>query len=155
MIVLLIISFILEGILSSFNSILFPMLVFSTLPIIYKYKKKSIMYVVLIGIMHGIIFSNLFLIDLISYFICFNIIIMFFRVFKYNYISVILITILNIVLYRIINFILLLLIKVIDFSWFLLLKSIYSSLIINIIFISLVYILFKKLCNKKNISIYN
>lgn len=147
MIILIIISIILDGVFSNFSNIFFPLFLFSLLPIIYKYKKNLIIYSLIIGLIYGLIFTNMFLLEIISYYICSLFIICFFKKFNYNIYNLLLITLLNIILYRTISFIVLSLSNIIPFSISLLFKSIYSSLILNIIYIILIYLI----TNKKNV----
>ena len=147
MIILIIISIILDGVFSNFSNIFFPLFSLSLLPIIYKHKKNLIIYSLIIGLIYGLIFTNMFLLEIISYYICSLFIICFFKKFNYNIYNLLLNTLLNIILYRTINFIVLSLSNIIPFSISLLFKSIYSSLILNIIYIILIYLI----TNKKNV----
>lgn len=155
MIILIIISFILDGIFSSFSNIFFPLFALSSLIIVYIYNKKNILHSVIMGLLFGIIFTPYFYIECICYYICFKFISYFFKRVPYNLINVLILTFLNIILYRTINFIILVISNVIVFDFNILFKSIYSSIIINLIYISIVYFIFNKIRNKKSFSLYN
>ena len=150
MILLIIISLIFDGLLSSFSNIFIPLFTLSSLVIIYKKKKNFIWYSLIIGLLYGIIFTNMFLLELISYYLCSIFIIIYFDKMKYNLMNTFLITIINIILYRTINFLILCFSRIIKFNIFLLFKSIYSSILINLIYIAIMYFVFIKIFNKSN-----
>lgn len=150
MILLIIISLIFDGLLSSFSNIFIPLFTLSSLVIIYKKKKNFIWYSLIIGLLYGIIFTNMFLLELISYYLCSIFIVIYFDKMKYNLMNTFLITIINIILYRTINFLILCFSRIIKFNMFLLFKSIYSSILINLIYIAIMYFVFIKIFNKSN-----
>ncbi len=150
MILLIIISLIFDGLLSSFSNIFIPLFTLSSLVIIYKKKKNFIWYSLIIGLLYGIIFTNMFLLELISYYLCSIFIVIYFDKMKYNLMNTFLITIINIILYRTINFLILCFSRIIKFNIFLLFKSIYSSILINLIYIAIMYFVFIKIFNKSN-----
>ena len=153
--ILMIISIILDAVFSSFSNILFPLFTLVSLIIVYKTRKDFFKYSLIYGLIYGILFTNMFLLELISYYICSLFISYFFKNFKFNFLNCIVLTVLNITLYRIINFVLLVSCKTIKFNLFLLFKSIYSSILINIFYITILYFLFRKKSNKKNYKLYN
>ncbi len=150
MILLIIISFILDGLLSSFSNLLVPLFTLSSLIIIYKKKKNFLIYSTITGLIYGIIFTNVFLLDLISYYICSIFIIFIFKKIDYNLINCLVLTVLNVILYRVIGFIVLSISNIIRFDMFILFKSIYSSILINLFYITIAYFIFIKIFNNSN-----
>lgn len=145
-------SFILEGMLSSFNNIFHPLFVLSVL-VTFKDKKKYIFFSFIVGIIYGIIFTNNFLLNSIVFYICSIFIKCFFSKTQYNFINIVIITVLNIIIYRVAIFTVLSMASQIDFNVFHLFESIYSSLISNIIFIIILYLISNKRIKKTHLHI--
>lgn len=149
---IVIISLLLDSIFSDFTTIFYPLFTLTSLIIIYN--KNILKYSIILGFIYGLVFTNLFFVEILSYFICSLFITYFFKKNHYNLINTLILTILNIIIYRVINFLILSILKIIDFKLNILFESIYTSLIINILFILICY-LFKTKCNKKTYKIYN
>ena len=152
---MIIISIILDNFISNFinhNSLFYPLLTLLSLIIIYpKLTKKINKYYLtsfLLGLIYDIavtdtLFLNAFIFLLLSYIINYI-----FRKIPYNYLSVLIISFISIIYYRLITYIVLLLLNYLNFNLLTLLKSIYNSLILNIIYITILYnkkLIFKKI----------
>ena len=152
---MIIISFILDNFISNFinhNSLFYPLFTLLSLIIIYpKFIKKINKYYLtsfLLGLIYDIavtdtLFLNAFIFLLLSYIINYI-----FRKTPYNYLSVLIISFISIIYYRVITYIVLLLLNYLNFNLLTLLKSIYNSLILNIIYITILYnkkLIFKKI----------
>ena len=149
-----IISFILDNFISNFinhNSLFYPLFTLLSLIIIYpKFTKKINKYYLtsfLLGLVYDVavtdtLFLNAFIFLLLSYIINYI-----FRKIPHNYLSVLIVSIVSIIYYRVITYIVLLLLNYLNFNIFVLLKSIYNSLVLNIIYTSILYnrkFIFKK-----------
>lgn len=153
MIIILIISFLLQSLLSNFigiNTNLFnPIFPIIALLIIYPYlknnKKEYLIYSSIYGLLYDLFYTETFILYTFLFFIIAIIIIKLDKYFSRNSINICLMTILIISIYRLINYIILVLINYLDFNIFILLKSIYSSLILNILYALILYVL----CNRK------
>ena len=153
------ISFYLDGIVSNFISInttlLNPLLTLATLVIIYPYfynnEKKYCFICFLVGILYDIIYTNTLGLNAMIF------LIMGFFVKKINVfisnnsINVSFISLVIIVLYRIISFFTLTLIGYINLDFNILLHSITSSLLLNIIYTIMLYLITDNISRKKHI----
>ena len=153
MILIICLSFIFDNIISLFinqNCIFFPLFSLLSLLIIFSYNLKKHNYFLLsfgIGFLYDLLFTDtlfvnsgiFLLLSLGIYFI--------FKKINYNFFNIILVSILLIILYRVITYILFLLNFSISFNIFTLLKGIYSSIIINIVYVSLLYFIRNKRLN--------
>ena len=148
---ILIFSLFFEAVISNIvemNSIFTPLFLLTSLTIIYPYfknKKNYVVLMVVLGAFYDVMFVNSAFISTISFFACSFVIILLFKIINYNLLNSSIINIAIIILYRIITFLLLILIGYINLNISLFLKSIYSSLITNIIYGIIIYIILKKI----------
>ena len=137
MIIIIILSFILEGVFSnlvSLNSILLPLFTITSLVICYPYFNKIKKYhfiitSIIIGIIYDIAYTNSLFINTFTFTLCSLIII-----YLDNYIhdSLINKTIINIILlifFKVMSYLLLFIFGFIKFNYNILLKGVYSSII--------------------------
>lgn len=157
---IILISFCLDGIVSNFipinTNLLNPLLTLVTLIIIYPYfynnEKKYYLICFLVGILYDIIYTNtlglngiIFLI--IAYFIKkINVFI------SNNSINVSFISLIIISIYRTISFFILVLIGYININFNMLLHSITSSFLLNVIYIFILYLITDNISRKKHIA---
>ena len=136
---MIVVSFILENIFTNYNTLFIPTF---TLISIFLLKEKSKFFIIsfIIGIIYGLIISKFFLLEGINFLLCSYSIYYLNKQLPLSYFSHILISILIIIQYRIFGFTILCLSKVIEFNLNNLLVSIYSSLILNILYTSLLYL---------------
>ena len=151
----MIILFILDNIVSNlinYDSIFYPLFTLLSLILIYpNYNKKNNRYYIIsfiLGLIYDItlntLFLNVFIFLLLAY-----ILRLIFSKIKYNYLSVLFISLLSIIYYRTVTYIMLVILNYLEFNINLLFKSIYSSILLNIIYVSLFYLLKKIIFNKK------
>lgn len=146
-IIVTILSFFLESLVSNFVSIhsnlFLPLFSIVALVIIYPYfkKERSNYYKVaaILGLFYDIVFTdtlilNLFLFLMTAYFITkMN------YMLSNNYFNVALMTVLAIAFYRSISFFVLVIIGYLPFSWFALGRGIMTSLVLNVIYAVILY----------------
>ena len=145
---IVIVSFILDNIVSNFlnyNSIFNPLFTLLSLVLIYpSFNKRSnnyYIYVFILGFIYDVaitntLFLNAFIFILLAYFIK-----LIFNKIPYNYLSVLIITLCSIIYYRVITYAILIILNYLDFNLFYLFKSIYTSILLNIIYISILYLI--------------
>ncbi len=145
--ILIILSFILEAVLSNIISIplLTPLFLIVSLTISYPYFKNNkfnfVMTCALTGLIYDISFSDSLYINTISFGLLSAIVIIGYDYLKYNIINCNIINVIVIIFYRIISYLLLCFIDYINFNFKLLLEGIYNSLILNIIYATLIYLI--------------
>lgn len=156
-ILIILISFYLEGIVSNFVDLNYLQPLFTLLSIIiiypYLFNRKRDYFIIcfITGLLYDItytdtIFLNAFIFILMGYIIyLINIFI------TNNKLNVIFISFITIILYRIITFLVLIFINYINKEINLLINSITSSILINIIYIFLTYIITNRISIKKGI----
>ena len=160
--IVLVFSFLFESVFSNIvniNSFLIPLFLLTTFSIIYPYfKNKKINFIVvaiICGLLYDISFTNSPFINTISFGICSGLIMLGYNYFNYNIYSSNFINIINIVFYRIISYLLLCIVDFINFNELILLKGIYNSLLVNLIYGIILFIivdLLSKLFNIKRVE---
>lgn len=154
----LIISFILDSIVSNFislGSLFFPLFTLMALIIIYPYfnnnRHKYFGVCLATGICYDLIYTNTIIIHGMLFLLIGFIITRLNLIISNNYINVGIMAIICIVIYRFLAYGLLLITASTSFEWLSLLKSIYSSLILNIFYVVVVYIITDKISRKLKI----
>lgn len=149
---IIIFSFLFEATFSNIvgiTSILIPLFTLISLSILYPYFKKNIVTFIvvcsIVGLFYDLIFTNAPFINTVSFMIMSFLIILNYRIFKHNIVSLSIFNIILVVLYRIVSYILLVLIDYTRFSFKTLMIGIYSSLIVNVIYGIILYIILGKL----------
>lgn len=158
----LVFSFLLESVFTnivSTNSFLIPLFSITSLVLIYPYfKNKNINYFIvclILGLFYDIVFADSIFVNTISFGILSGLIIFSYNYVKYNIYTSSIINIIILISYRIITYIILLSINYISFNNKIFLSGIYKSLLINIVYGILLYIiidLLAKLFNKKRVE---
>lgn len=150
MILIIIFSFLIDNIISLLinqNSIFFPLCSLLSLIIIFSYNLKEYHFFILsfvIGLIYDVVFTNSLFLNA-GIFLLFSLIVfLLFKKINYNFFNVLLISSLLILMYRIITYFLFLLSFDVLFDFFTLFKGIYSSFIINIIYITILYFIRNK-----------
>lgn len=159
MIVIIILSFILEGIFTnivSMNSIFLPLFTITSLVITYPYfnkekKYKFIIMSIILGIMYDIVYTNSLFINTFSFTICGLIIIFIDFLIPDSFFGKIGTNLLLIIIYKIISYFLLIIFGFIKLNYNILFKGIYSSLILNIIYGIILYFVCDLISIKLNI----
>ena len=141
---ILLISFFLDGIVSFVfnNNILFNSL-FSlmSLIIVFKYYKrredlKYLINVSIVGLLMDIIYTDTLFLNAGIYLIVGIVVIKYYKFFTYNLLNSIILGFIIISLYRLLSFLVLSNMGVISVDFYKLIESIYSSLFLNLIYIS-------------------
>lgn len=150
MIVILIISFLLESLVTKLflsNSILTPLFTLTSLVVIFpyfKYEKDYFKLCLILGFLYDIAYTNTLFVHCILFFIIGYITKILNYYISNNYINNSLMLIINIIIYRFLYYVIFTLSNNYTFSLNNLFKGIYSSLLINIIYISIVYYIIEK-----------
>lgn len=157
--VILIFSFLFEAIFTnivSINSIFIPLFLLTSIVLVYPYfKNKKFNYLlvcIILGVFYDIGFSNTIFVNTISFGILSGIIMVCYNYVNYNIYTSNIINVIILITYRVLTYIMLLSINYISFNRNILLKGIYSSLLINIIYGIILYIiidLLSKIFNKR------
>ena len=162
MILIIIISFILEGVftnLVSIDSIFLPLFTISSLVITYPYfnKEKKYSFIIIssiIGIVYDIAYTNSLFINTFTFTICSLLLILIYNFIPDSFISRNCINIVIIIFFKFISYLLLFIFGFINFNQHILIKGIYSSLILNILYGIILYFVCDKISNKLNIRKY-
>ena len=156
--ILVIISFLLESAITnivSIDSIFIPLFKLTSLVILYPYFKNKTNFIIaclICGFIYDVSFSDSVFINTISFGISGFLTVLAYNYFKHTIYSSNFINIFIIVLYRIISYVLLVIVDYMNFKWFILIKGIYSSIIINIIYGIFIYLISNFLSKMFNIK---
>ena len=157
-IILMLLSFFLDSILSiivSHNGLFLPLFSVVVLVIIYPYFKGDKLSYFKYSAIYGLVYDIVYTDTLFMNFFVFLIIALGIHFISYllsdNIYTNLLLILIAIILYRFVSYVLLVIAHHIGFSFFLLFESIYSSLIINVIYGSILYILVNKYAKRHKI----
>ncbi len=160
--VVLIISFVLDSLISNFISltgIFMPLFTLMALIIIYPYfngdKIKYYGTSFLIGVGYDLIYTDTIIIHGFLFLLLAFIITRLNLLLSNNYLNVSIMALVCIVIYRMVTYSLLLITANISFDLFAVFKSIYSSMLANIIYIIILYIITDKISQKFKIHKLN
>ncbi len=155
----LIISLLLESSLTTIvnkSSLFIPLFFITSLVILYPYfkNKKENFYITIIifGLIYDIAYSNSIFINTLSFIFCGILITVVYNYLNYNIFNSNFINIIVLVFYRIISYILLCIVDYISFDESILLKGIYSSIILNIIYGIVIFMVISFIAKKFNIK---
>ncbi len=155
-IIIMILSFILDSVFSNiFNDSIFMPLIslMSIIVLKKKYKIENNVYLfftALIGLLYDLIYTSTPVLNMMIYLLLGIIVIFFFKYFRKNLFNELLLSTILIVLYRTIIFIVLIISNILERNITILIKSIYSSLFLNYIYIVITYFIIKKINKKMN-----
>lgn len=143
---------ILDGIImylvpSYFNKLnnFYPMLTISFIPFVYLTNKKySYLLIIVIGGIYDLLYSNIFLYNVIVFIILLNLDVKILKYFKANLLLLIIVSLLNIVIYDIIGFLLVMITGYQEVNISDLFYKIEHSIFLNIMLVFVVWFLFKK-----------
>ncbi|MBQ8234359.1 MAG: rod shape-determining protein MreD [Bacilli bacterium] len=155
--IIIFISLILDGIISNISSILIPLFTLLSLIIIKPYYKINKNYLILsfiLGILYDIAYTDLLYINAILFLLTGYFIIFITKRLRDNIFNVTIISILTIIYYRTLSYLTYIISTKDIFNINILFKSIYSSIIINILYIIICYIITSK-TSKKTYRKYN
>lgn len=158
--IVLFVSFLLDQFFLSIinqNSILFPLCSLMSLIIIYPFFKKTeynkfLIICGFLGVLYDVVYTGTPLLNIGLFLLTGIIIKLIFSIFSNNLISNLLTGLLIIFIYRTVNYLILLLSGYLNFSPLELLQGLYSSLIVNLIYIVIFYLLGLLISNKFKIQ---
>lgn len=157
--IILIFSFLFESVFSNIvnnYTFLTPLFLLTTFSIIYPYfKNKNLNFIIasiICGLFYDITFTNSPFINTISFGMCSGLIILIYNYVSYSIFSSNFINMINIVFYRIVSYLLLCVIDFIKFNESNLIEGIYNSLLVNIIYGIIVYLIIDVLAKLFNIK---
>lgn len=158
--IILMLSYLLEASFSNIvskESIFVPLFLLTSLTILYPYFKNIgkfnfIITSVICGFIYDISFTNSIFINTLSFGFASGFIILIYNYINYNICSSNFLNIVVLIFYRIISYILLCIIDFVKFNEMSLLKGIYSSLIFNVIYGIIIFIIVDLLAKIFNIK---
>lgn len=157
MIAIIIISFILEGVLTNIinmNLILLPLFTIVSLVITYPYIKNNYKFIIIsiiIGLLYDIAYTNSLFINTFTFTLCSLLIIFIDKFIKESFIGRMCINIFMIIIFKTLSYLLLFIFSFIKFDYNILINGIISSLILNIIYGLLLYFICDRISIKLNI----
>ena len=154
----IIISFILEGVFSnlvSINSLFLPLFTVTSLTILYPYfnnnQTKFISVCALVGFFYDIIYTDSLFVNTFSFTIVALSIIIIYNYINMNIFNINGLNIVIIIIFKIVSYMILCIVGYLHFKSHILVKGIYSSLMINIIYGIILYIVTDAIGKKLNI----
>ena len=152
--IILLISFLLDGILSNFLaflpndlSLFTPLLTLTSIVIIYPlYRKKETKFfttIVILGLLYDLFYTNLLFFNAILFFICGLVIKFIYKYIDYSFFKIILITILIISIYESLTALIIIIFNLVPMTLTRLLYKISHSLLLNVIYASFWYVIVK------------
>ena len=157
--IIIIFSFLFEATFSNIvntNSFLIPLFLLTSLSILYPYFKNNkfnfVIVCIICGLFYDISLTNSTFINTISFGFCSGLIIIIYNYMNYNIFNSNFINIINIIFYRIISYLLLCIIDIIKFNEFSLIEGIYNSLLVNVIYGIILFVIVNLLSKIFNIK---
>lgn len=157
--IIIIFSFLFESAFSNIvnnHTFLTPLFLITSFSILYPYFKNNkfnfIIATIICGLFYDIALTNSPFINTISFGLCSGLIILLYNYMNYNIFNSNLINIIIIIFYRIVSYFLLCIIDVIKFNEMSLLEGIYNSLIVNIVYGIIIFIIVNLLAKIFNIK---
>lgn len=152
--IIILFSFFFEGVVSNIvspDSILVPLFTLISLSLIWPYFKKNdmnyIITCVIVGLFYDIIYTSMPFLNTVTFLILSLVIMLNYRLFKYNIFSSNIFNIFLVVFYRIISYFILIIIGYLKFDYLYILEKIYSSIIINVIYGVIMFIIIDLIAN--------
>lgn len=146
-VIISVISFLLDGIISkyTYNTIFLNLFTISSLVLIYPYFKNNYFryfrYIAILGLLYDIVYTNTLFFNMFIFMIIGLIITLFFYFLSNNWYINTTIGVISIIVYRFITYLFFSIFSEFDFNILILFKSIYCSIILNVIYFLFVYIL--------------
>lgn len=139
--VILVISFLLDGIFSNFlpvNGIFAPLFTLVSLIVVYPYfdgdKRNYYKYSFVLGLIYDLIYTDTMVYYAFLFLFMAFIIIKLTIILNDNYINIVIITIISIIIFRSITYILMVITGNVSFNYHIWFNSIYSSILANVIY---------------------
>ncbi len=156
---IIILSFLLESIATNIvnkSSLFIPLFLLTSLVFLYPYfnnkKENFIITTSICGLIYDISFTNSIFINTLSFGICGIIIIKIYNYINNNMFNSSFLNIIILIMYRIISYLLLCIVNYTSFDESILLKGIYSSIIANVIYGIVIYLVTKFIYKKSKIK---
>lgn len=155
----IIISFILEGVFTNLvdlNSLLLPLFTITSLTILYPYfnnnRNKFIVTCAMVGFFYDIIYTDSLFVNTFSFLIVGIAIIIIYNYISMNLVNINVLNIVIIIIFKIVSYMLLCIIGYLYFKSSVLIKGIYSSIIINVIYGIGLYLITDRIGKKMNLK---
>lgn len=153
----LIVSFLLEAMftnLVSINSFFIPLFTLTSLVMVYPYfNKKNINYILvclIVGLFYDVVFADSIFVNAVSFGLVGALTMLCYNYVKYNIYSSSIVNVIMLTTYRIISYVILLSINYITFNNKVFFSGIYKSLLTNIIYGVLLYLIIEIIAKKFN-----
>lgn len=151
-------SFILEGIVSNFVSVqtelwnpLFSLITLISIYPCFKNDKKYYKICLIYGMLYDLIYTNTLVFHGLLFLCAGYLVHHLYKLFSLNIVNIVALTFIIISTYRILSYILLCLVSNYSFSWLILLRSITSSLVLNIIYILVLHLILQRRYHSLNL----
>lgn len=141
---IVIISFFLEGIFSnyiSYNTYFFPLFtLISFILASITYKEETLIKMsLMIGLLYDIVYTNTLGLHMLLFYLSVNFILFINKKFKRNIFSIMLLCIFIILFYLTVSYFILLLLGYLEFDWYILLNSLKSCFLMNVLYLLTFY----------------
>lgn len=157
-IITLLISTLIQGIISNyigytFNNLswfltVYPLINILILAPYFDNKKKYFALIVIFGLLTDIVYGNTFILNTSLFLACYQLSKFFHSFFPYNLLTINISNLLNIFFYHFVTFLILTVLRYDNYTWSILLKVLTHSIIMTIIYSSIVYLIISAI-NKK------
>ena len=158
-IAIIIISFFLEGIftnLISIHSLLIPLFTVTSLTILYPYfnsnNLKFVSISAIVGFFYDIIYTDSLFVNTLSFAIISIAIIIIYNYINMNWININILNIVVVILYKIVSYFILSLVGYLKFSSAVMIRGIYQSIIVNVLYGLIIYFVTYKVGKQLNLK---
>lgn len=144
------ISLILDSVVSNYiilsTNLFLPLFTLTSLVVLFPFcnNKKNLKFLIIVGLLYDIVLTDTLFMNTILFFILICLVKMFFSNFNNSLFNILLILVCSIILYRLMYYLILVMSNRYTFDLFTLFKSMYASLILNVIYGLLLYVIIKK-----------
>lgn len=149
------ISFILDGVLSLLmnqDSIYIPLLSIMALIVVYPYIKDKQRIVIMggiVGLLYDVVYTQTLFLNTILFCFLALVVLLFYKYIPINIVNSYILAILLILLFRVLSYLALVFYYELSFNWEVLFKSIYSSLITNLLYLTIMPFILGKIEGKR------
>ncbi len=153
--IFILISFILDGVLSLLmnqDSIYIPLLSIMTLIVVYPYIKDKQRIVIMggiVGLLYDVVYTQTLFLNTILFCFLALVVLLFYKYIPINIVNSYILAILLILLFRVLSYLALVFYYELSFNWEVLFKSIYSSLITNLLYLTIMPFILGKIEGKR------
>lgn len=153
--IFILISFILDGVLSLLmnqDSIYIPLLSIMALIVVYPYIKDKQRIVIMggfVGLLYDVVYTQTLFLNTILFCFLALVVLLFYKYIPINIVNSYILAILLILLFRVLSYLALVFYYALSFNWEVLFKSIYSSLITNLLYLTIMPFILGKIEGKR------